>query len=169
MDEKQKFKFAIKVVLQHEGGLSENEHDAGGATNWGVSQRFADAEKLNIDVKNLTQAEAIAIYKKCFWDKYNYNALKGQYIATKVFDISVNCGPKQAAKMLQIACNDLGLDKVGVDGILGPKTIALANKVDQYDLLNELREVQKQFYLNLVKNKPENKVFLTGWLFRAAW
>ena len=101
MDEQQKFKFAIKVILQHEGGLSENEHDAGGLTNWGISQRFADAEKLNIDVKNLTQAEAIAIYKKHFWDKYNYNALEGQYIATKVFDVSVNCGPKQAAKMLR--------------------------------------------------------------------
>jgi lysozyme family protein len=48
------------------------------------------------------------------------------------------------------------------DGVIGTKTIA-ALETASFDRLCDIRE---QFYNNLVKNNPNQKVFLKGWLNR---
>ena len=164
----QRFQYAVSVVLDHEGGFSDDKFDPGGKTNFGITQKFSDEHKLG-DVRLITKPKAIEIYRNLFWDKYNYNSLDDLSVATKVFDASVNCGATQGAKFLQIAINHLQHTQLFVDGNIGPKTIDLANSLAPFKLMKELRDVMKQFYTNLVMAKPQLERFYDGWVSRASW
>ena len=82
---------AIKFVLDHEGGLSENKNDPGGTTNWGISQRAYPS----LDIKNLTIEQAKEIYKKDYWDKLNCDTIPSPMDIIH-FDTAVNMGIKRA-------------------------------------------------------------------------
>lgn len=57
------FDKAIPTILRNEGGYVNNPTDPGGETNFGISKRsFPD-----VDIKNLTQEKAVAIYRSSFW------------------------------------------------------------------------------------------------------
>ena len=94
--------------MGHEGRYSFNPKDPGGETNWGISKRSYP----NLDIRNLTEDEAKAIYKKDFWDSMRIEKLP-PLIQFDVFDTSVNAGRQKASQLLQRA--------VGVveDGLLG--------------------------------------------------
>lgn len=158
-----KFLLAIEEVIRNEGGYVNHPSDPGGATNFGITQRTYP--KLNI--KALTVEQAKQIYYTDWWVKGPYEAINAQSIATKVFDTAVNVGSKRAYKFLQQACNNLGA-KLTVDGIIGPKTIAVVNSLPAPQLLAELRKEQAAYYSNLAQKRPSMKVFLRGWLNRAA-
>lgn len=173
-----RFNYAINVILEHEGLLSDGAHDSGGLTKYGISLRYLKDEKIDInkdgdsdkdDIRALSKQEAIAIYKKDWWDKYNYEAINDVKVATKIFDMAVNMGPIEAHKLTQQALNHLLMSKLQVDGVLGAKTIASINAQHEGDMLQELREEQKDFYLRLITNKPALKIYEKGWLARAAW
>jgi len=111
------FDKAVAFVLEHEGGaaITDDPNDPGGLTKYGISQRsFPD-----LDIRALSEGEAVMIYKVRYWDKCRCSELPGD-LAIIVFDAAVNQGPMAAAKTLQQA---LG---VNVDGIIGPATIAAA-------------------------------------------
>jgi lysozyme family protein len=74
----------------------------------------------------------------------------------KVFDTGVNTGIRRAVKILQKVIG------AGQDGVLGPRTLALA--VDSDEVLDKYCKAQADFYRSL--NKP---FFLKGWLRRAKW
>lgn len=157
-----KFDTAIKVVLAHEGGYVNNIHDAGGETNFGISKRSYP----DVDIANLTIAEAKSIYKRDFWDNQPYKRIVDSDLCTKIFDSSVNMGPSQANKLMQKALNAVG-QSVVVDGALGSKSIDAINCADPQNLLIAFKEQLEDFYLNLVSMKPTNSQFLRGWLKRA--
>src|SRR5262245_58371277 len=120
------FKDAIRVVLKHEGGYSNDPADAGGETNFGISKRAHP----DVDVKNLTRGEAEKIYKRHYWDTHSQLArLSDQRVATKTFDLLVNMRADRAIKILQHALNQLTDAKSAIptDGKLGPRTVARAN------------------------------------------
>lgn len=165
-----KFNRAIEVILGHEGGVSDHKDDRGGKTAYGISSRFLRSEKINLDIEVLTRDQAIIIYRTYFWDRYRYNDLKDERIATKVFDMAVNMGPKAAAELLQEAIKSISPNaKFLVDGIIGIKTTTYANQINPGLLMIKLRELQKEYYENIVFDDPTQKVFLNGWLKRAAW
>lgn len=172
------FDKAIKVVLAHEGVFSNDSNDSGGATKWGISLRYLKDIHLDVDkngeidaqdVTKLTEKTAIMIYKKNWWDKFNYEKIKDPVIATKVFDLSVNMGSKQAHKILQKSINDLLKNDVVVDGVLGKKTFDAANSIKGPILLMNIRMESSDFYEEIVKEKPSLHKFLNGWLNRAAY
>lgn len=170
MVDDKKFNRAIEVILAHEGGVSDHKNDRGGKTAYGISSRFINAEKINYDINTLTRDQAVIIYKTYFWDRYNYTKLNDEKIATKVFDMSVNMGPKNAAEILQEAIQSLlPNNAVLIDGNIGAKTIKYANQINPGLLIIKLRELQKEYYENIVFDDPTQKVFLKGWLKRAAW
>jgi lysozyme family protein len=177
----QRFDFAVKAVLKHEGGFSNNPEDPGGATNYGISLRFLKEMGIDFnhdgfidinDVKEIYFTDAIDIYKKYWWDKYHYEAINSLAVASKIFDMAVNMGPSQAHKIAQESCNHCGYQLV-TDGILGPKTIAALNELclhgREEDLMIELVDNQKWFYQYLVEENTKLKPFLNGWISRAAW
>ena len=95
-----RFEEAVKVILEHEGGLENNTlRDPGSVTQWGISLRFLQSIGLDInhdgrvnadDVRDLTLTDAKAIYRKYWWDKYHYEAIEDNKVVAKIFDLAVN-------------------------------------------------------------------------------
>lgn len=156
------FEKAVEVVLAHEGGYVDHKSDPGGETKYGISKRSYP----NVDIKNLTIARAKQIYFNDFWSPYKYDQIINDAIATKLFDTSVNVGPKRAFRFMQQALNQMGKSLVA-DGIMGDKTVEAINAVDNFVLLNVYRSVQAEYYKGLVAADPKKAVFLKGWLRRA--
>ena len=114
------FDRSFKAVLKHEGGYVDHPRDPGGATNLGITigtlKAYRGKRVTKADVKNLTVAEAGAIYRKNYWDKVVGDDLP-QGVDYAMFDFAVNSGPSRSVKFAQRV--------VGVtsDGALGPITM----------------------------------------------
>lgn len=61
---KENFDKAVAFVLAREGGYSNDPHDPGGETNFGICKRYHP----KVDIKNLTIDGAKAIYRAEYWD-----------------------------------------------------------------------------------------------------
>lgn len=179
MDEK--FNEALTKTLKHEGGYNNVEHDAGGATNWGISLRYLkDVYKSHNwvdvngdgvvdakDIKNLSKEQAAKLYYTQFWQRQHCDKIDNPVVAAKLFDMSVNMGLNQAAKIVQRAVNRFGIFRLTEDGILGTASISAINKVDSETLLVYIKAECALFYHELVIKKPEYSKFIRGWLRRA--
>jgi lysozyme family protein len=109
------FDQAFERVIGHEGGYVNDPRDPGGETKYGISKRAYP----NVDIKNLTLAQAKQIYKRDYWDKCHGDNLPDD-VRFDMFDFAVNAGITAAIKVMQRALN------VADDGIWGPKTTAAA-------------------------------------------
>jgi len=176
MMQNDKFDAAIKVVLEHEGQLSDNRLDPGGVTNFGISLRFLIENHIDInldgksdrkDILSMTKEDAICLYKEDFWDKYNIDEIDSHSLAIKLFDLCVNLGGKQAIKLLQISINQMNELPIEVDGDLANITLFKVNHSDPNKLLYRLKVNAEHFYINLVADHPNLAPFLPGWLNRA--
>lgn len=176
-----RFNEALTETLKNEGGYNDVQGDAGGATNFGISLRYLkdlyksdDWVDLNgdgvidaKDIKALSKEDAAKIYYKQFWQRQHCDLITHKEVAIKLFDMSVNMGLKQAAKLLQRAVNRLGIVKLVDDGILGQASITAINKANARHLIVMLRYECVMFYQDLVKTKPDYSKFLKGWTIRA--
>jgi lysozyme family protein len=170
------FNLAIPYILAHEGGLSNDKNDPGGITNYGISLRYLKSEKMDLnrdgkydakDIRELTPKEAKKIYLDKWWNKYKYYNIKNQQVATKIFDMSVNMGPDRAHKLVKKAINAIVIEDIPVDGRLDSSTINTINTLPSVHLMMVLRELQKEFYINLTVSHPRLLVFLKGWVKRS--
>ncbi|MGH8601437.1 MAG: glycoside hydrolase family 108 protein [Gammaproteobacteria bacterium] len=118
------FNIAFERVIGHEGGFQDDGRDRG---NWtggvigkgalkGTKYGISAAAYPDLDIRNLSLADAEAIYKRDYWDKVAGDKLPGA-LAFQLFDYAVNSGVDRAIKALQVV--------VGVkeDGVLGPVTL----------------------------------------------
>jgi lysozyme family protein len=113
------FDQAFERLIGHEGAYANDPRDPGGETMYGVTKRVAVANGYTGPMRDLTLAQAKAIYKASYWDSVKADQLP-EDVRFDVFDAAANSGVAQASKWLQRA--------VGVpdDGAIGPKTIAAA-------------------------------------------
>jgi lysozyme family protein len=171
------FEPAVAVVLEHEGGFSDDARDAGGATKYGISLRWLTRCHLDLDgdgavdrddVIQLTVEQAKRIYRVYFWDPNGYARFVHQVLATKVFDLAVHTGAWTAHRLLQKAQVKSGYP-VTVDGICGPLTVHAANEAPPDILLGFLCLEQGAFYRRLIKQRPAYAAFRKTWLSRARW
>ena len=88
---KENFDKAIAFTLSWEGGYSNDPKDAGGETNRGISKRAYP----NLDIKNLTKEQAIAIYKADYWNKCDCDNMTYP-LDIICFDTAVNMGVSRA-------------------------------------------------------------------------
>lgn len=140
------FTVGINFVLQWEGGYSNDPRDPGGQTNFGITDRRdgetdgkidIDGDKIgDVSVPKLTKSEALAIYKREYWDACGCGNLPDD-MAIAVLDTAVNCGCARALKWLK-------------------------DSVDVYRFL----EKRTQYYLDLCARKPKMNVYRKGWLNR---
>jgi len=172
------FKDAIDTILHHEGGLVNHPKDPGGITNYGISLRAL--QQLNDlafdidcdgaldadDIKGLTVEQAKEFYEKHYWSPV-FNNIISQKVATKYFDMCVNMGQRQATLIVQRAVNTL--TPIGVDGLLGSKTLEAINSASGTVLLNLIQNQQVRFYVALVRKEKNLGAFLIGWLNRALY
>ncbi len=143
----------IERVLSHEGGYVNNPADPGGETQWGVAKRSYP----DVNIRALTRAQAIDIYRRDFWQRCRADQLSPA-IAFQLFDASVNHGIDNATRWLQRAAG------VADDGHIGPISLAAIKAADQNDLLLRFNGERLYFYTFLA-NWP---TFGKGWTRRVA-
>lgn len=153
----------LEFVLAHEGGYVDHPDDPGGATKYGISAR----QYPELNIKNLTVDQAKAIYKRDYWDVGGYKNLHHVEVATRVFDMAVNAGHKQAVLCLQRALLAAGESEIVVDGILGPQTCALERANPGPVIVAAYRSERAAFYRLITSRNADMNVFLGGWLKRA--
>lgn len=113
------------------------------------------------DIRGVTPATALAIFKKEYVSGIKRSIQPHRKVLPQLVDMNVNHGYKNTVKMYQRAVG------TKVDGRMGPKTRAKASSIDPTSLNNTLVDVRKDFYRNIVKSRPNQKIFLNGWLKRA--
>lgn len=162
-----KFEILFPVVLACEGGFVNDPHDAGGATNKGITYavfyqwRTSHGKKppTIADLKALTDAEAFEIYKHQYWDKWHADEIYSQKVANILVDWVINSGTIGIKKPQSL----LGVVN---DGIVGKKTLAAVNAQDPDTFFNRVYNARVDFYMSIVNRKPSQKKFLRGWLNR---
>ena len=145
--------------LQQEGGFCNVAGDPGGATNHGVTMEVLSAvlgrQATVDDVRQLTTAQAQAIYRPHYWLPVAGDLLPaGVNLVT--FDFGINAGPQRSAMLLQGA--------VGVmqDGYIGPETLAAVTSWSPNLLIASLTNAHEAYYEQL----PTFSQFGAGWLAR---
>lgn len=150
------FDDAIGFVLENEGGWVYDKNDPGGETKYGISKR----QYPNLDIKSLTVAQAEQIYQRDYWNIL-WASIDTQDIATKLLDMAVNMGPKEAVMLVQRAAG------VEADGIFGQKTLDAINEKSPGNFLQEIRARQAVFYAEVAEHSPIQRAFLLSWMRRA--
>lgn len=154
------FDTALASVLAHEGGYVNNPHDKGGATNRGITQHvysdwLRDHGLPDQDVKTISPAEVLGIYKVQYW-----NPVKGDQLPTGLdyatFDFAVNSGTGRASRYLQQA--------VGViqDGAIGPNTLAVVSAAPATAVIDTLCDLR----LAYLRQLKDFLYFGNGWTAR---
>lgn len=121
-----RFDKCLRVVFGSEGGWSDNPNDAGGKTNFGITEgtlraAFADGQVGHDDIRKLTRDEAAAIYRARYWDAAHCDEIP-EPVDLFVFDAAVNCGVRTGVKFLQSALVFVTGEPLAVDGGFGPAT-----------------------------------------------
>jgi lysozyme family protein len=151
-----KFEDAIGPTLQHEGRYVNNPADPGGPTKYGITQ----ADMPGVPISLISEQDAVEYYREHYW-KPDFSQIENQDVANKIFDMGVNLGVGEAVRLLQRA---LGLNPV--DGVFGPNTLAAVNNAGDA-ILGPYKQQLVQHYEAIVAAKPQEAVFLNGWLARA--
>lgn len=157
------FKKYAPKLLQLEGGYTNHPDDLGGPTNLGISYKvykaYCGQERTIKDLQNISYGTWEKIMKDLYWDKCLADEIENQSVAEIVVDWCVNSGMVGLRKVQEIV-------DTKPDGIAGPKTLAAINGSEQSELFERIMDARKQFYVNIVKRNPRQKVFMNGWMNR---
>ena len=170
-------------IVAREGGFVNDPDDPGGATNFGVTIHTMRHLGLDLtgdgivgieDVRSLTQAQAVEIFIKHYFEQPLIGELP-EPLQPTVFDMYVNAGGN-AVKILQQLLREMGFD-VAVDGALGPQSLAAVRKamrkapelfVDAYGI------ARRNYYFRLADRRPASRKYARnraggkgGWILRA--
>lgn len=150
------FNAAIPKLLKKEGGLSNDKNDRGGLTKYGIAQKFYPT----LDIKNLSKEQAANIYLRDYWNPLRLHEVESQIKAELIFDAGVNFGIKTIAKIVQTIVD------TEPDGIIGVKTLAAINAMDDTIFALSFKLAAVDRYRRICNADKSQKVFLLGWLNR---
>lgn len=157
------FKKYAKKLIQLEGGYVNHADDLGGPTQSGVTlstfRQYCGQNKTIKDLRNMSYGTWEEIMKDLYWDKCLADKIENQSVAEIAVDWCVNSGMVGLRKVQEIA-------GVKPDGIAGPKTLAAINGANPKELFDRIMSARQQFYVNIVKRNPTQKVFMNGWMNR---
>ena len=147
------FDYFIERVLVHEGGYVNDPRDPGQETRWGISKRAYP----QVDIRNLTRAQAVDIYRRDFWQRVRGDELPREF-AFQALDAAVNHGIGNAVRWMQRAAG------VADDGVIGPVTLAAVQRAQAADLVLRFNAERLRFYAKLTTFST----FGRGWVNRVA-
>jgi len=167
MQDDKYFARMIKDIIRHEGGYSNHPADSGGETKFGISKK----KYKHLDIKSLTLEQAKTIYYYDYYLPTNINRLTliSPKLASKVLDAQVHTG--RGILFLCKALAELGYSvpytgKVNDDILLAVKEIKDQNRIEQ--LIDKICQIQENFYRELIRNRPKDKVFEKNWIHTRA-
>lgn len=147
---RENFDKSFELLIGHEGGFQADRRDRGNWTTGVIGKGELKGTKFgvsamsypNLDIKNLTLAQAKDIYLRDFWNAVRADELPSG-VDYLVFDAAVNHGPAQAIRFLQIAAG------AGVDGKFGPQTLAAVKRRDSLRLIEEFGAQRQMFWTRI--------------------
>jgi len=170
-------------IVAREGGYVNDPDDPGGATKYGVTIHTMRRLGLDLtrdgrisiaDVQALSRAQAVDIFITHYFERPKVVNLPETLHAT-VFDMYVNAGAN-AVRILQRLLVEMG-NVVGVDGGIGPQTVAAAQTAyatapdhlaDAYGI------ARRNYYYALADARPASRKYARrrdggkgGWITRA--
>ena len=169
----------IAKLIDREGGYVNDPNDAGGETNFGITEFVARANGYHGAMQEMTRQTAEFIYKARYWhgphiDRVNDLSVP---IAAELFDTGVNMGTATAARFLQRALNAFNSHgalwpEITVDGAIGALTLHalrtfLARRwVDGGEavMVRTLNCLQGARYIELGEANQKNESFVFGWM-----
>lgn len=155
------------IIAKWEGGFVNDPIDKGGATNMGITletwkhygyDKNGDGKIDANDIKLLNQSDFKYVLKR-YWDKWRADEINNQSVANILVDWYWGSGKWGIIIPQRI----LG---VTTDGVVGSKTIAALNSVNQADFFKKVFEARVKFLNDIVKNNPSQQRFIKGWLNR---
>jgi len=169
------FRRCLPLLLGHERGFVNDPNDVGGATNFGVTigtlSGWRQQQGLPVatveDVRNLTLAEAVVLYRAEYWNKVRGDALPPG-LAWAVFDAAVTSGagarstrggPQVLQRGLFWAGGDVGV----IDGVIGPRTLAAVAAVSERDAIIGVMGARAAGYAT-VRTEAYRARYLNGWM-----
>lgn len=173
---------AIESTIGKEGKYSNNPHDAGGETMWGITIAVARKNGYTGPMRDMPRSTAVDIYRREYFIKPGFEAVASvsTAIAEELFDTGVNMGVSVPSTFLQRCLNTLNqshkqmlFEELTVDGMLGAKSVSalakfikLRGKEGEVVLLTMLNALQGARYIELAEKREQNEEFIYGW-FRA--
>lgn len=144
------FDIAFEKVIGHEGGFTDDRRDRGNWTTGVIGKGELKGTKYGVsamtyphlDIRNLTLAQAKAIYLQDFWIKAACDELPSG-LDYMVFDMAINHGVAGAGRIVQTA---LG---VKADGVLGPVSLKAVRERDPKKLIIETAVRRMLFFTRI--------------------
>lgn len=155
---------ALVFTLKWEGGFTNNPLDPGGPTNFGIIQsrydQYRNAKKLpRRSVKDITVDEYTEIYDTYYWEPVRAKWLDGT-LGLALFDTAVNMGVGGALRRLQMSL------KVPLTGTWTNAISDVIHESDQLEVAINICKLRIAKRYERIKERPDQKVFLKGWLNR---
>ena len=167
------FNFAFGYMITNEDyapddpryGTIHTDND-GGLVRFGVNSNSMGTMLLNTTFyTTMPNDGALVIAKNLYngneWQSIQGTAMYSQPIASKVFDMAVNMGVKEAAKLCQRAAG------VGADGDIGPLTVAAVNAENETTMMQGLISWWIWFIGQEIINRPSDQPYKEAWIARA--
>lgn len=122
-----------------------------------------DLQKCSVILSNVSDLSQKVedFIKKEFWDKMKLDLVTSEHKQLELLCFAYNVGIKPAIKVLQETLN------ITIDGIIGQQTINALNSFNEslFDKLFDIEE--KEYYDELIEDKPRFKIYKNGWNLRA--
>ena len=158
------FNETMKLMLNLEGGKTDEKSDRGGRTNFGITQRtYNDWLKQNklksSDVFKISKERALKIYKKQFWGVIKGDQLPHN-VAKAIMSMALTDGPQDSVRFIQRLLN------IEQTGFMGPKTLAAIwskCKKDDKMFTKQILDAQIKRY----KSDEQADTYGKGWTNRA--
>jgi lysozyme family protein len=180
------FEKSFNYAMLNEGGYGYCKDDLGGETFMGISRYYNPSWKgweildgLSVADKRNSDNEEYKLLvpqvKKFYYEKYwlgmNGDEIMDLQVAIKLFDMVISLGLRRTTEYLQEILFVLKND-IKIDGLFGPMTLKILNntikqKITKNRLIMCLCTYHSNHYINLCLAKPDQRIFINGWIDRA--